>query len=60
MRGNSQTKIKEYAIENPSVKCDLWSIDGDHGPNAELDFEGYALLGVFAFHTDNSLKHSLD
>ena len=50
MKGNSQTKIKEYAIENPSVKCDLWSIDGDHGPNAELDFEGYTLLGFFAFY----------
>jgi hypothetical protein len=44
VKGNSQTKIKEYAIENPAVKCDLWSIDGDHGPNAELDFEGYTYI----------------
>jgi hypothetical protein len=39
VKGNSQIEIDKYHQINPSVSCDLWSIDGDHGPNAERDFE---------------------
>ena len=46
VKGNSQVKVKEYAAANPSVKCDLWSIDGDHGRGAELDFKGAVLMSA--------------
>ena len=42
VKGNTQTKIKEFAMEHPSLKCDLWSI-ADNSPNTELNFEGCVL-----------------
>jgi len=39
VKGDSHTAIARYQNEHPETKCDLWSIDGDHGPNSRLDFE---------------------
>ena len=39
IRGNSFIKVPEYQRANPSVKCDVWSIDGDHGKGVARDFE---------------------
>eukprot|EP01036_Dinobryon_divergens_P033619 gene33619-43449_t len=48
VQGNFKLKVKEYAGANPSVKCDLWSINGDHHHHrgAEFDFEGAALMSA--------------
>lgn len=36
--GSSFDTVPLYHRQHPDVKCDLWSIDGDHGPNAAKDF----------------------
>ena len=36
--GSSFDKVPLYHQQHPDFKCDLWSIDGDHGPNAMNDF----------------------
>jgi hypothetical protein len=55
--GNSHIKIREYWHANPHVKCDLWSIDGDHGPDSIIDFEAARLmasLGGFVLADDHT------
>lgn len=36
--GSSFQTVPRYHQQHPAFSCDLWSVDGDHGPDAAKDF----------------------